>query len=234
MNILALDTTLEACSAAVRYKRDGAFAETASYERLVRGHAERIMGMVRQVMRDAGLAFEEVDRIAVTIGPGTFTGVRIGLAAARGLALAADKLLVGETSLRVIAKRFIDDAHGAGNAPFDRPFAVAVDARRGQVYLQSFTPTAEPLTAPCTLSPADAAAALPSGMPVIASGAPLITGSAPDETASHPASHATLQPDAISLVRLAPALAVSAEPVSPLYLRAPDAKPQDGARLARQ
>src|SRR5262245_23953927 len=97
MNILAFDCCFGAVSAAVRYADGGVRSER--YEALSGGNAERLFPLVEQVLDEAKLQMSEVDRIAVTLGPGTFTGVRVGVAAARGLSLGLHKPVVGITSL---------------------------------------------------------------------------------------------------------------------------------------
>jgi tRNA threonylcarbamoyladenosine biosynthesis protein TsaB len=94
MRVLAIDTALGACSAALL---DTKRAAVTAHESLAmqRGHAEVLMPLVKRVMEHAGLAFADLDRIAVTTGPGSFTGLRVGIAAARGLGLAAAKPVVG-------------------------------------------------------------------------------------------------------------------------------------------
>src|SRR5258708_23650383 len=102
MRVLAIDTALEACSAAVL---DTERADGAVYESLpmVRGHAEALIPLIARVLKRAGLAFSEIDRIAVTTGPGSFTGLRVGISAARGIARAAKKPVVGLTALAACA-----------------------------------------------------------------------------------------------------------------------------------
>ncbi len=145
MNILALDSALSSCSAAVI--KDG---ETLSeiFEKRMRGQAERLVPLCQEVCDKAGLSFAQMDAIAVTVGPGTFTGVRIGLAAAKGLALALDIPLVGISTLEAAARNAARDAC-AGR------IAVAHDARRSEVYLQLFDlknghvfPASDPLAVP--------------------------------------------------------------------------------------
>ena len=135
MNVLAFDTCLGAVSAAVRWKgASGEWQVASRFEARAGGHAERLMPMIAEVMEEAGLAFADLGRIAVTVGPGTFTGVRGGVAAARGLALASGLPVVTATSLAVMA-------HGAREQLQGRDadlLAVAVDARRGMVYLEIF------------------------------------------------------------------------------------------------
>ena len=130
MRILAIDTALEACSAAVL---DTASVATAVHESLpmVRGHAEALIPLIGRVLDRAQLTFAEIDRIAVTTGPGSFTGLRVGISAARGIALATGKPAVGLSTLAAYAAPLI--------AAKDAAAVVAVvDARHDHVYMQVF------------------------------------------------------------------------------------------------
>ena len=140
MLILAIDTALDACA--------GDILDTASTEVIAReaismkrGHAEALMPLLARVMQQSGLAFSELDRIAVTTGPGSFTGLRVGLSAARGLALAAQKPVVGLTTLAAYAAPIV-----ARNDP--QPVLAAIDARHDQVYFQLVTGDGHPLVSP--------------------------------------------------------------------------------------
>src|SRR6266849_7852344 len=128
MLILAIDTALDACAAAVL---DTNASQLIAVESLVmkRGHAEALMPLIARVMRDARLPFAALDRIAVTTGPGSFTGLRVGLSAARGIALAAGKPVVGLTTLTAYAAPIVGQ-----NAA--QPVISAIDARHDQVYFQ--------------------------------------------------------------------------------------------------
>src|ERR1700693_3330361 len=98
MRVLAIDCALDACAAAVLESRTGAII--ASQTRImVRGHAEALMPLIARVMDEAEVEFKELGRIAVTVGPGSFTGLRVGISAARGIALAARKPAIGLTTL---------------------------------------------------------------------------------------------------------------------------------------
>src|SRR3978361_540853 len=112
MLILAIDTALEACAAGVL---DTDAGELIAMESLAmkRGHAEALMPLIGRVMKDSGIAFATLDRIAVTTGPGSFTGLRGGLSAARGIALAADKPVVGVTPLAASAAPTVNARGGA-------------------------------------------------------------------------------------------------------------------------
>ncbi len=123
MLILAIDTSMAACSAAVHDSSRGVLARR--FVAMERGHAEAIAPMVKEVMAEAGLGFTALDRIAVTVGPGTFTGVRIGLAMARGLGLALSIPVTGIDSLSAIA---------ANEGVTESPLLVVADARRNEVY----------------------------------------------------------------------------------------------------
>ena len=228
MNILAFDTCLGAVSAAVRWRSPrGEWLLREQYEPCTTGHAERLFPMIAEVMEGAGLAFAAVDRIAVTLGPGTFTGVRSGIAAARAFALATGKPAVGMSSLAVMALR-VESLVAARRG--GRPLAIAVDARRGMVYFQLFTGDLEEAGPPRLLTPEQAAALVGSEPAFVAgSGAATVASLAgPSAEASLP----DLQPHARMLAMIAPALQ-PLEPVAPLYLREPDAKPSASPSLVR-
>ncbi|MFI4964443.1 MAG: tRNA (adenosine(37)-N6)-threonylcarbamoyltransferase complex dimerization subunit type 1 TsaB [Caulobacterales bacterium] len=206
MPILGLDTCLSACSVAVL---DGGRVLASAREVMARGHQERLAPMARTVMAEAGLAFDRLDRIAVTVGPGSFTGLRVGIAFAKGLALALDRPTVGVGTLEALA------------AEADGLVFPVIDARRGQLYLQAFE-DGRALMAPDALG-AEAAAGrlgeLSRGRPftLVGSGAPLLADLA-GLAEVVPAEGA----DARHVARLAAARAPG--PLRPLYLRAPDAK----------
>jgi len=227
MRVLAIDTALEACAAAVLDTESGAVAAHESLP-MLRGHAEALMPLVKRVMERAGLTFTQLDRVAVTTGPGSFTGLRVGIAAARGIGLASGKPVVGLSTLAAFAAPFIaaDDA---------LPVAAAIDARHGQVYLQVFGPGGRTIVAPriCSLREALRAAA---------GGGPRLTGTAAAMLAAawpkgeRPPSHVDQRsaPDIDWVARLGAAADEKAAPPKPLYLRAPDAQPQNASQLARR
>ena len=146
MKILALDSATSACSAAVW--ADGRVMARRHAE-MARGQSEALVPMVAEVMAEVGLGFADLDLLAVTVGPGAFTGIRIGLAAARALALAAGLPLAGVSTLEAVAAA----------APADgRPLLVVLDSKREEVWAQAFGPDRTPLTEPAALAPAEAAA----------------------------------------------------------------------------
>ncbi len=130
------------------------------YEERARGHVERLLPMAREVLSQAGTDYAAIDVFAVTIGPGTYTGVRIGLAAARALALAAGRPLVGITTMAAVAHA----ALASPTPPRGRgTLVVALETKRADFYIQCFRPDMSPLSPPASLSPDEIAAALPAG-----------------------------------------------------------------------
>ncbi len=231
MNVLAFDTCLGAVSVAVRGQGAGGELLTRhAFELRERGQAERLMPMIAEVMEEAGLAFSDLDRIAVTVGPGSFTGVRVGVAAARGLTLASGRPVVGTTSLAVMAHRAFELL---GAARGERLLAVATDARRGMVYLQLFATSGDETGPPSLLAPEDAARSIgPRPIIVVGSGADAVAGAVAAAGGDAEVALAELQPDARSLAAMAAGLA-PVSPVRPLYLRPPDAKPPADDTLPR-
>jgi tRNA threonylcarbamoyladenosine biosynthesis protein TsaB len=205
MRILAVDTCLPACSAAVT---DGQVVVASTSEPMVKGHQERLATMVRELMGQAALGFGDLDRIAVTVGPGSFTGLRVGVAFAKGLASALGIPCVGVGTLEALA------GEEAGVA------AAAIDARRGQIYLQVFE-NGRPLMAPDALPVETAVARLAEFQPatLIGSAAPLLAPVLPQAVVNP-----RTTPDPAAIARIA-AKVGSPAPVKPLYLRAPDARP---------
>ncbi|HKZ96708.1 MAG TPA: tRNA (adenosine(37)-N6)-threonylcarbamoyltransferase complex dimerization subunit type 1 TsaB [Hyphomicrobiaceae bacterium] len=232
MNILAFDTCFGACSVAVgRDMGDGRARIEAVFERRQTGHAEALMPMMRRAMAGAGLGFAELDRIAVTAGPGTFTGTRIGIAAARALTLSTGAPIIGASSLAVMAW-----AAGAETRKSEREdLMIAVDARRGEVYVQLFANGGrDERSAPLLLTIAEAARLGGSGPVVVAgSGAGAVAAAAAAGGRAATARRPGLEPEASALVWMAIGLEPQPAPLRPIYLRPPDAKPQTGTSLAR-
>jgi tRNA threonylcarbamoyl adenosine modification protein YeaZ len=233
MSILAFDTCLGAVSAAVSWRGPEREMLREAYELRSAGHAERLLPMIAEVMDGAGLAFSELDRIAVTLGPGGFTGVRVGIAAARGLALASGKPVVAATSLAVMAHRAEEMLAAMGETLGARRLMVAVDARRGALYVQSFAPGAVAPAEAQLLTSVEAARSLePRGAVVVGSGATAVADAAKAAGVTVEPRFPDLQPHARNLAAMAERLTPVGR-VRPLYLRLPDVRPQDGAMLAR-
>src|SRR5271169_6315274 len=128
MLILAIDTALDACAAGVLDTDAGGLIAQES-QAMRRGHAEALMPLIARVMKQSGLPFAALDRVAATTGPGSFTGLRVGLSAARGIALAADKPVVGLTTLSAYAAPVVGEDE-------EHPIISAIDARHDHVYFQ--------------------------------------------------------------------------------------------------
>jgi tRNA threonylcarbamoyladenosine biosynthesis protein TsaB len=227
MRVLAIDTALDACSAAVLdLNRGGVIAsETLA---MTRGHAEALMPLIARVMDQARIEFRELDRIAVTTGPGSFTGLRVGISATRGIALAAGKPAIGLSTLAGLAAPLIaaDDSTNV---------VAAIDARHDHVYLQVFGTGGRTLVSPriATLRNAvRAAAAGPARL--IGSAAGLLAAAWPKGTDPPLLVDNRGAPDVSWIARLGAAAAEGYGPPRPLYLRAPDAQPQDAAHLPRR
>jgi len=227
MRVLAIDTALEACSVAL-LDTDRSGVRLNESVPMQRGHAEALMPLVARVLDRAQLDFAALDRIAVTTGPGSFTGLRVGIAAVRGIALAAGKPAVGLSTLAAFAAPFIaaDDT---------LPVVVAIDARHDHVYLQVFGPGGRTVVAP-RVTP------LREALRVAATGAPRITGTAANKLAAlwpagERAPTAVEQRSAPNIdwvARLGAAATDTTTPPKPFYLRAPDAYPQGSVHLARR
>jgi tRNA threonylcarbamoyladenosine biosynthesis protein TsaB len=227
MRVLAIDTALAACSAAVLDTRHIAVIASESMP-MTRGHAEAIMPLIARVMDQAGIDFADIDRIAVTTGPGSFTGLRVGISAARGIALAAGKPAVGLSTLAGFAAPHIAENDSS-------TVVAAIDARHDHVYLQVFGAGGRSVVPP-RIAPIKEAVRAAMGGParIVGSGAELIAAQWP---ASEPPPMLVEQlgaPDIGWIARLGAAAAEGHGPPKPLYLRAPDAQPQDAARLPRR
>lgn len=249
MNLLAFDTCFQACSVAAGHVKDGNLpSEKAcepgafAYEAREKGHAEKLMPLVQQVLDAAGIKPDQLDGLAVTHGPGSFTGTRTSVAAARGLALALDIPIFSTTSLRVMhftARRKLSEL---GYVPKDMNLAVTVDARRSATYTLYCARSCDPKDEDVVLLSLPDAAMLGAGVSD-AAGHPLcFVGTAAEDVCSLAQSNGRkseallpdLQPDARDLWAMtAQGWVAKADVVEPLYLRPADAKPQVGKLIAR-
>ncbi|MBP2548231.1 tRNA threonylcarbamoyl adenosine modification protein YeaZ [Neorhizobium galegae] len=218
MMLLAIDTAGVDCSAAVYDASQGKILAEVT-DRIGKGHAERLMAMIDEVLETAGVALSDITRVAVTIGPGSFTGIRVGVAAARGLALALPADAVGVTTLSALAR-----AHLANDA--SRPVIAAMDAKRDEIYAQVFGTDGAPITEAAAVSLEDLRhLAEIQGAAVTGSAASLLSGEG-----------AASEPDRFDIgivARLGAEVEAHVARPKPLYLRGPDAKPQDGFALSR-
>ncbi len=226
MRAMAIDTAMTRCAVAVA---DGPQILAYIAEDMARGHAEALLPMVAMACEAAGLELNAMERLAVTTGPGSFTGVRVGVAAARGIALATGCALVPMTCLEAVAAGYY--AHGGAEA-----CTVLQDARRGEVYAQRFAPPATAGQRPRAMDQARVMAVADAARWLATDdGAVLGTGADPGALGLDPArwpDHDPL-PDCRVLALLAQTGQASAgDHVHPFYLRAPDAKPPRPTPLA--
>jgi len=227
MRVLAIDTALAACSAAVLDTAYGGIVASESLP-MQRGHAEALLPLLQRVMQQAGFGFADIDRIAVTTGPGSFTGLRVGIAAARGIALAAKKPAVGLSTLSAYAA-----PHIASDERF--PVVAAIDARHNHVYLQVFAAGGSLIVAPrlAPLREAVKAAAETSSF-IAGSAAQLVAAGLTADDPVPVAVDASTAPDIAWVARMGAVVPEEQAPLKPQYLRAPDAQPQNAAQLPRR
>ncbi|MDO8533811.1 MAG: tRNA (adenosine(37)-N6)-threonylcarbamoyltransferase complex dimerization subunit type 1 TsaB [Xanthobacteraceae bacterium] len=228
MRVLAIDTALGACSAALFDTDTGRPLAVQSVE-MNRGHAEALLPMIDRVMKAAAVKFDAIDRIATTIGPGSFTGLRVGIAAARGLALACQKPAVGVTTLAALTAPHLIDKEAV-------PVVAAIDAMHGNVYLQMVGAGGRTLIAPRVATLREAIRAVAIGLVrIVGSGATLLAGNWPSQDTPAPLLvDPRPAPDITWVARLGAAADPERAKPRPLYLRPPDARPQDANRLLRQ
>ncbi len=222
MLILAIDTALDACAAAVLDTDANRLVAQESLP-MKRGHAEALMPLLDRVMTAAAVPFGDLDRIAVTTGPGSFTGLRVGLSAARGLALAANKPVVGVTTLSAYAAAPVSENGEA-------PVISVIDARHDQVYFQVVSGSGGTLIRPRIAPITEALDAARFGAPrLVGNAAQLVADrwseqDRPVEVKQQPA------PEIAWVAWLGAAVSPNTAPARPYYLRAPDAKPQATAQ----
>lgn len=230
---LAIDTALNACSLAlaIREKADAPLILLENSCVMERGHAESLMGQMQALMKEGDIDYSDLTRLAVTIGPGSFTGLRVGLASAKALSLALDIPLIGLSSLKALELTAREQSD-------QEVICTAIDARRQQIYFQLFDRSIP--SQPLALSLEECMQTLASvkNMALIGSAAEMIRGnlSEQDEEAEKGPRTELLSPqvaDAKLIAQWALDQPISQESPSPLYLRAPDAKPQTGKAIAR-
>lgn len=220
MILLGLDTAGTNCAAAVYDSARGELLGRASAD-IGRGHAEQLMGFIENALAESGKTLEAVERIAVTIGPGSFTGIRVGVATARGLGLALGIPAVGVSTLHVLA------AHGlaAQGQPGDTAVLAAMDAKRDELYCQLFDASGASMGEPVAIGLEDAKARFSDfeGR-IVGSGAALL----------RPGTVGMNDFDIATVARLGALADANIDKPKPLYLRGPDAKPQVGFAIAHQ
>jgi tRNA threonylcarbamoyladenosine biosynthesis protein TsaB len=227
MLLLAFDTAGPDCAAALaRDDADGAQILARRSERIGRGHAEALIPMIDEVLVEAGLVYGDIQRVAVTTGPGSFTGVRVGIAAARALALALGIPAAGIGSLPAVA--------AAAARPNIRGTVIAaLYAKRGEVYVYAQDIVSRTVLVPPSAMPAGDTAgilqSLPQPLILTGSAAPLLADAlgGSDVIVADTAE----SPDIADVALLGIAASPNAPP-APLYLRGADAKPQADKSVA--
>jgi tRNA threonylcarbamoyladenosine biosynthesis protein TsaB len=218
MLILAIDTALDACAAAVLDTAQNKLIAQESVA-MKRGHAEALMPLIARVMKESGIAFSALDRIAATTGPGSFTGLRVGLSAARGIALAAGKPVVGVTTLTAYAAPVVSESG-------EQPIISAIDARHDHVYLQVVSGNGGSLVTPRVAPVSEALDAARFGAPYLVGNAARILAERWPSDAPPPVKvDPQAAPDIAWVAWLGAAVNPDIALARPFYLRAPDAKP---------
>lgn len=223
MLILAIDTALDACAAGVIEPPDRIVAEESI--EMSRGHAEALMPLIARTMDRAGLSFSDLDRITVTVGPGSFTGLRVGIAAARGIALASGKPAIGVSTLAALAAPYLWAER--------LPVVAAIDARHDHVYFERVGQGGRVVMPPRVIPLMEAARGAKSAAIIVGSAAEAIARAWP-EGMPLPALDRKSAPSLAALARLGAAANPAYAVPKPLYLRSADARPQDSARLPRR
>jgi tRNA threonylcarbamoyladenosine biosynthesis protein TsaB len=226
MRILAIDTSCAAASAAI--VDSGMMEPLAIVSRaMARGHAEALAPMIEEASRTVAGGLASLNRIVVTTGPGSFTGIRVGLAMARTMGLALGVPVVGVSTLAALAAPLLSE-------PRAGVIAAAIDARHGSAYFQLFEASGRPLGSPrCDT--------LRECVRGIGAGPALLTGDAASllATEAHRAGlpydlgDAADTPDILALARMGLALDPVVNPARPLYVKPPDARPNLAEPIAR-
>jgi len=226
MRILSIDTSCGAASAAIV---DGLTRQPLARrsEAMAHGHAEALGPIVESVMLELDGGFASIDAIAVAVGPGSFTGIRIGLAMARAMALTIEVPIVGVSTLVAFAAPLLDE-------PRSSVIVSAIDAKHGGVYFQAFESSGRPLFAPRVANLREAVRAIGGGpVRMAGNGAEAIALEAQRAGLACDASGAAAYPDIVAIARIGLASDPSDWPPRPLYVKPPDAKPTNAEAFAR-
>ena len=227
MRILAIDTALGACSACVL---EAGSAQPIAIEQVAmeRGHAEALMPMIERVMGKVEGGFSSLDRVAVTIGPGSYTGLRVGISAARAIAFAAGIPAVGVSTLAATAAPLVGREGG-------RVIAAALDAKHGQVWFQALNAQGKQLVSIRQVNHRDAARAIGAGpVSLVGSAALAVANEAWAIGLDAVVVDDAKAPDVIWVARLGMIADPQSAPPRPLYLKEPETTPQDRARRPRR
>ena len=226
MRILAIDTSCGAASVAV--VEGGRPAPLAVMSRpMARGHADALAPMVEEAMRGIDGGFPSLTRIAVATGPGSFTGIRIGLAMARAMGLALAIPVVGVSTLAAFAAPLLSE-------PRTGIIAAAIDARHGSIYFQLFEASGRPLGPPRCDTPRECVHAIGAGPAWFAGdAAALVAGEAQRAGLPYDLNAVRVAPDIVALAWMGLAVDPSISPARPIYVKPPDARPSAAEPIAR-
>ncbi len=226
MRILAIDTSVGAASVAVVEGNRAAPLAVMSRP-MTRGHADALPLMVEEVMRGIDGGFPSLARIAVTTGPGSFTGIQIGLAMARAMGLALAVPVVGVSTLAGFAAPLLSE-------PRAGIIAAAIDARHGSVYFQLFETSGRPLGPPRCDTPRECVRAIGAGPAWLAGdAAALLAHEAQRAGLPYDLDAARAAPDIVALAWMGLAVDPSKSPARPVYVKPPDARPNAAEPIAR-
>ncbi len=226
MRILAIDTSCGAASVAVvEAGRAGALAVMS--RPMTRGHSDALAPMVEEAMRGVEGGFLSLTGVAVAIGPGSFTGIRIGLAMGRAMGMALAIPVVGVSTLAAFAAPLLSE-------PRAGIIAAAIDARHGSVYFQLFEASGRPLGPPRCDTLRECIRAIGAGPAWFAGdAAALVAGEAQRAGLPYDLDAAEFAPDIVALARVGLAVDPSKSPARPLYVKPPDARPNAAEPIAR-
>src|SRR5579872_4209100 len=226
MRILGIDTSCGAASVAVA--EGGRGEPLAAISRpMARGHAEVLAPMVEEAMRAIDGGFPSLTRIAVATGPGSFTGIRVGLAMARAMGVALAIPVVGVSTLAAFAAPLL-------SAPRTGIIAATIDARHGSVYFQLFEANGRPLGPPRCDSPRECVRAIGAGPAWFAGdAAALVASEAQRAGLPYDLDVARVAPDIVAVGWMGLAVDPVKSPARPLYVKPPDARPSTAGPIAR-
>ncbi len=224
MIVLAIDTALDYCAAAVLDADARTMIAQETLE-MKRGHAEALMPLIARVMKASGLRYLDLGRIAVTTGPGSFTGLRVGISAARGIGLAADKPVIGLTTLSAYVAPLVAEQK-------EQPIIAAIDARHDNIYFQVVAGNGAALMQPAVAPIEDTFVASRFGaLRMVGNAARILADRWPRNVPPPAIVDPKPGPDISWVAWIGAATEPGAAPAKPFYLRAPDAKPKAGFSL---
>jgi tRNA threonylcarbamoyl adenosine modification protein YeaZ len=215
--VLALDTALAACSVCLfDAQRDKVIASESAL--LGKGHAEALLPMLERVIAKLPGGWSAVDRIGVVVGPGSYTGLRVGISSARAAGLATGRPVVGVTTLSALAAPLVGISEGV-------PIAAGIDARHGNLFFQLFSPEGRPIEKPAALSVAEAVQII-GDRPVhlVGSASPALNSFLSQTGGTAKSSVAEAAPDIVWVAKLAAATDPKSSPPDPVYVKSAEAR----------